>query len=54
MSKIFIKKYSLKEIKVKFYFDFHNLLQMFDLIAAENLSFHCFIIIKLISLTIFT
>ena len=42
MSKIFIKKSSLKEIKIKFYFDFHNLLQTFDLIITENLSLHHF------------
>ena len=38
----FIKKSSLKEIKAKFYFDFHDLLQTFDSIITENLLFHRF------------
>ena len=42
MSEIFIKKFSLKEIKAKFYFDFHDLLQAFDLITTENLSSYYF------------
>ena len=42
VGKIFIKKPFLKEIKTKFYFDFYDLLQTFDSIAAENLLFHCF------------
>ena len=42
MNEIFIKKFSLKEIKVKFYFDFYDLLQTFDSITAKNLSFHHF------------
>ena len=42
MSEIFIKKSSLKEIKTKFYLDFHDLLQTFDSITTENLSSHHF------------
>ena len=42
MGEIFIKKLSLKKIKAKFYFDFHNLLQTFDSITTENLSFYHF------------
>ena len=42
VNEIFIKKFSLKEIKAKFYLDFHNLLQTFDSIIIKNLSFHCF------------
>ena len=42
MSEIFIKKSSLKEIKIKFYFDFYDLLQTFDSITTENLSLHRF------------
>ena len=42
MSEIFIKKSSLKKIKTKFYFDFHNLLQTFDSITTKNFSFHRF------------
>ena len=41
MNEIFIKKTSLKEIKIKFHFDFHNLLQAFDSITTKNLSSHC-------------
>ena len=40
MNEIFIKKLSLKEIKVKFHFDFHDLLQTFNSIITENLSSH--------------
>ena len=32
----------MKEIKAKFYFDFYDLLQTFDLITAENLFFYYF------------
>ena len=42
MNEIFIKKFSLKEIKAKLHFDFHNLLQTFNLITTKNLSFHHF------------
>ena len=42
MNEIFIKKSFLKEIKAKFHFDFHDLLQTFDLITIKNLSFHRF------------
>ena len=42
MNEIFIKKFSLKEIKAKFYFDFHDLLQTFDSITTKYLSFHHF------------
>ena len=42
ISKIFIEKPFLKEIKVKFYFNFYNLLQTFDLMTTENLWFHYF------------
>ena len=42
MSEIFIKKSSLKEIKTKFYFDFHDLLQTFNSIITKNLLFHHF------------
>ena len=42
MNEIFIKKSSLKEIKAKLYFDFHDLLQTFDSITTKNLSFYCF------------
>ena len=42
MDEIFIKKSSLKEIKIKFHLDFHDLLQTFDLITTENLSLHRF------------
>ena len=42
MGEIFIKKSFLKKIKAKLYFDFHDLLQTFDSITAENLSSHCF------------
>ena len=42
MSETFIKKFSLKKIKTKFYLDFHDLLQTFDSITTENLSSHCF------------
>ena len=42
MNEIFIKKSSLKEIKAKFYLDFHDLLQTFDSIITKNLSFHHF------------
>ena len=40
MNEIFIKKSSLKKIKIKFYLDFHDLLQTFDSIITKNLSFH--------------
>ena len=40
MSEIFIKKFSLKKIKAKFYFDFYNLLQIFDSITTKNLLFY--------------
>ena len=42
IGEIFIKKSSLKKIKAKFYFDFHDLLQAFNSITAKNLSSHCF------------
>ena len=42
MSETFIKKSSLKKIKIKFHFDFHDLLQTFNLIITKNLSFHHF------------
>ena len=42
MSEIFITKLSLKKIKTKFYFDFHDLLQAFDSITTKNLLFHHF------------
>ena len=42
INEIFIKKFSLKEIKTKFYFDFHDLLQTFDLIIIKNLLFYHF------------
>ena len=42
MNEIFIKKFFLKKIKAKFYFDFHDLLQTFDSITTENFSFHRF------------
>ena len=42
MNEIFIKKFSLKKIKTKFHFDFHDLLQAFDSITAENLSLYHF------------
>ena len=42
MNEIFIKKFSLKKNQIKFHFDFHNLLQAFDSIAAKNLLFHRF------------
>ena len=42
INEIFIKKSSLKEIKVKLHFNFHDLLQAFDSITTENLSFHRF------------
>ena len=42
MSEIFIKKFFLKKIKIKFYFDFHDLLQTFNSIAIKNLLFYCF------------
>ena len=42
MSEIFIKKFSLKKIKTKFHFDFHDLLQTFDSIIIKNFSFHHF------------
>ena len=42
MSEIFIKKFFLKKIKAKLHFDFHNLLQTFDLITIENLLFYRF------------
>ena len=42
VNEIFIKKFSLKEIKVKFYLDFHDLLQTFDSITTKNFLFHCF------------
>ena len=42
MNELFIKKLSLKKIKTKFYFDFHDLLQTFDSIAIENLLFYRF------------
>ena len=42
MSEIFIKKSFLKKIKTKFYFDFHDLLQTFDLIIIEKFLFYYF------------
>ena len=42
MNEIFIKKSSLKKIKAKFYFDFHDLLQTFNSITTKNLLFHRF------------
>ena len=42
MNEIFIKKSFLKEIKTKFYFNFHDLLQTFDLITTKNLLFYYF------------
>ena len=42
MNEIFIKKFFLKKIKAKFHFDFHDLLQAFDLITTKNFSFHHF------------
>ena len=42
MSDIFIKKSSLKKIKIKFYLNFHDLLQTFDFITTENFLFHRF------------
>ena len=39
-AKSLLKKSSLKEIKVKFHFDFHDLLQAFDLITTKNLLFY--------------
>ena len=42
MSEIFITKSSLKKIKAKFYFDFHDLLQTFDSIIIKNLLFYYF------------
>ena len=42
INEIFIKKFFLKEIKTKFYFNFHDLLQTFDSITTKNLSFHYF------------
>ena len=42
MSEIFIKKFSLKKIKAKLYFDFHDLLQAFDSIITKNFLFHHF------------
>ena len=42
MSEIFIKKFSLKKIKAKFYFNFHDLLQTFNSIAAKILLFNYF------------
>ena len=42
MNEIFIKKPFLKEIKTRFYFDFHDLLQTFDSITTKNLLFHRF------------
>ena len=39
VDEIFIKKSFLKEIKTKLHFDFHDLLQTFDSIAAENFLF---------------
>ena len=41
-TKSLFKKSFLKKIKTKFHFDFHDLLQTFDLIITKNLSFHCF------------
>ena len=40
MNEIFIKKFFLKEIKAKFHFDFHDLLQTFNLITTKNFSLH--------------
>ena len=54
MSEIFIKKFSLKIIKTKFYFDFYDLLQTFDSIIIKIFCFIIFLIIKSISSTIFT
>ena len=42
MNEIFIKKFFLKEIKAKLYFNFHDLLQTFDSIITKNLLFYCF------------
>ena len=42
INEIFIKKSFLKEIKAKFYFDFHDLLQTFNSITIKNFSFYCF------------
>ena len=42
MSKVFTKKFSLKEIKTKFHFDLHNLLRAFDSIIIKKLSFYRF------------
>ena len=42
MNEIFIKKSFLKEIKAKFHFDFHDLLQTFDSITTKNFSFYRF------------
>ena len=42
MNEIFIKKSSLKKIKVKFYFDFYDLLQTFDSITTKNFLFYRF------------
>ena len=42
MNEIFIKKPSLKEIKAKFHFNFHDLLQTFDSITTENFLSHRF------------
>ena len=42
MSEIFIKKSFLKKIKIKFYFDFHDLLQTFDSIIIKIFSFYRF------------
>ena len=42
INEIFIKKSFLKEIKIKFYFDFHDLLQTFDSITTKNFSFYHF------------
>ena len=39
MNETFIKKSSLKKIKAKFYFDFHDLLQTFDSITTKKILF---------------
>ena len=39
-AKFLLKSFSLKKIKTKLYFDFHDLIQTFNSITTKNFSFH--------------